>query len=45
MNNKINFKSVFSSLIMAAGLLAVPAPSYSEDMGERIDDPKKISRT
>jgi hypothetical protein len=38
MNNKINFKSVVSSLIMAAGLLGVPAPSYSEDMGERIDD-------
>jgi hypothetical protein len=38
MNNKKNFKSVVSSLIMAAGLLAVSAPGYSENMGERIDD-------
>jgi hypothetical protein len=38
MNNKKSFKDVVSSLIIAAGLLAMSAPSYSENMGERVDD-------
>ena len=38
MNNKKGFKDVVSSLIIAAGLLAMSAPSYSENMGERVDD-------
>jgi hypothetical protein len=34
--NKINgFKDIVSSLIIATGLLAISAPSYSEDMSGR----------
>ena len=32
MNKKIGFKDVVSSLIIATGLLAMSAPSYSESM-------------
>ena len=35
MNNKKHYKDVVSSLIIAAGLLAISAPSYSESMSER----------
>ena len=38
MNNKKYFKDVVSSLIIAAGLLAISAPSHSENIGERADD-------
>jgi len=41
MNNKKYFKDVVSSLIIAAGLLAISAPSYSENIGERVDDRQK----
>ena len=35
MNNKKGFKNVVSSLIIAAGLLAMSAPSYSENASDR----------
>ena len=38
MNNKKCFKDVVSSLIIAAGLLAMSAPSYSERISDRSDD-------
>ena len=41
MNKKYGFKDVVSSLIIATALLAMPAPSYSESMGERSDERQK----
>ena len=38
MNKKIGFKDVVSSLIIATGLLAMSAPSYSESMIGRSDE-------
>ena len=38
MNKKIGFKNVVSSLIIAAGLLAMSAPSYSVSVIGRSDE-------
>ena len=38
MNKKNGFKGVVSSLIIATGLLAMSAPSYSESMYERSNE-------
>ena len=45
MNNKKSFKDVVSSLIIAAGLLAMSAPSYSESMSDRSGDRQEARDT
>ena len=45
MNNKKGFKDVVSSLIIAAGLLAMSAPSYSESVTERSGERQQARNT